>query len=511
MRTLNSVKNISFGLISQITSSIFGFLIRIVFIRTLGAEYLGIEGLFSNVLSLISLTNLGIESAIIFSLYKPLQEKNNEEIKGYMQFYKNVYKIIGIIIFVIGILLIPFLPYIIKGSVNVKENIVVLYILYLLDTSISYFYVYKKSLLIANQQNYDISKIHTIMISISNIVLSILLIIFKKFLVFLIVQLIFRFLENVIVSKKADKEFPILNDKNIKGVLSKEKRHDLYKKVYSMFLYKISGTVINSTDNIIISSFVGVIYVGIYSNYLLIINTIRTFVSYIFSSLTASVGNLVVSDEENKKKMIFDEIFFMSFWIYGFCSIALYVLVNDFITICFGKKYVLDQITVIIIIINFYTTGMQSASSMYRDTTGLFSVGKYRPIFAAVINLMVSIILAPKLKIRGVLLGTIVSRLCVYFWFDPYIVYKHIFNQNCFEYFKKYIKYTIMIIIIGLFINLLTININISSIYISFIIKCFICTIIPNLIIFLIYLKDEKVIYIINIFKNLYKIKQISS
>ena len=124
---------------------------------------------------------------------------------------------------------------------------------------------------------------------------------------------------------------------------------------------------------------------------------------------------------------------------------------------------------------------------------------------------MVSIILAPKLKIRGVLLGTIVSRLCVYFWFDPYIVYKHIFNQNCFEYFKKYIKYTIMIIIIGLFINLLTININISSIYISFIIKCFICTIIPNLIIFLIYRKDEKVIYIINIFKNLYKIKQISS
>lgn len=500
MRTMNSIKNIVFGVGSQLTSTIIAFFTRTILIYILGIEYLGIEGLFTNILSMLSLANLGIESAIIFSLYKPLNEKNEVEIKGYMKIYERVYRFVGIFIFIAGILLIPYLPNIINSNIDIKENISFIYVLFLLNSSISYFYVYKQSILRANQQSYLISKIHTYFILASNILQIIMLIIFKEYIPVLIIQLICRIFENIIISFRADREFPFLKNKDIEGNLTVEKRKKLYKDVYSMLLYKISGTIINSTDNIVISYFVGVIYVGIYSNYLLIISTVQTFISYIFSSITASVGNLIVSKEDKKKEFMFNQILFTSFWVYGFCSIAFYILFNDFIGIWLqNDKYILDTFTVFIIIINFYTTGMQSAATMYRDTTGLFSIGKYRPIIAAIINITISILLAPKFGISGVLLGTIISRLSVYFWFDPYVVYKYIFNKSSKKYFVQYIKYTIIVVLVGYITYLISNLTNGLSIYISFLLKLVICTIIPNITFILIYRNSEYFKYLQNI------------
>lgn len=499
MRTKNSIKNIIFGIGSQVTSTLVAFITRTVFINFLGAEYLGVEGLFSNILSMLSLANLGMESAIIFSLYKPLEEKNESEIKGYMNIYKVVYRIVGIFILITGLMLIPYLPNIIKDGLDIHENLIVIYMMFLLNSSISYLYIYKKSLLIANQQQYIISKIHTYFILISNILQIIMIITFRAYIPALLLQLVCRVLENIIISKEAEKKFLFLKDKNIKGNLTIKNKKKLWKNIYSMLLYKISGTVINSTDNIVISSFIGVAYVGIYSNYLLLISTIRTFISYIFSSLTASIGNLMVSKDENKKEFMFNQILFSSFWIYGFCAIAINTLVNDFINIWIGSGYLLDNFTVFIIVINFYTTGMQSAATMYRDTTGLFSVGKYRPIIAAIINLGVSIILAPKLKIAGVIIGTIISRLCVYFWFDPYIVYKNIFNKSSREYFFTYIKYTVIIFLLGISTEILSNMINIYNVYINFIIKALMCFVFPNIILIFIYSKNKHYIYIVNL------------
>lgn len=509
MRIENSIKNIAFGIGSQLVSTILAFVTRTVFIYILGAEYIGINGLFTNILSMLSLANLGFASAIIFSLYKPIKEDNKEEIKGYMKIYSKVYMFVGIFVFLVGILLIPFLPNIINGELNITENIIVIYLMFLIDSSLSYFCVYKHSILVANQQNYIISKIHTYFILVSNILQIIILLVSKKYLLVLGIQLILKFCENIIVSMRADKEFPFLRDKNVKAILSKDKVKDLYKNVYSMFLYKISGTIINSTDNIIISYFVGVIYVGIYSNYLLIISTVRTLLSYIFSSLTASVGNLVVSEDDEKKKFIFDQIFFVSFWIYGFFAIAFYILLNDFIIIWIGEKYILDKFTILILIINFYTTGMQSASTTYRDTTGLFSVGKYRPIIAAITNLGVSILLAPKFKISGILLGTIISRILVYFWFDPYIIYKHIFKEKVREYFIKYINYSFLLCIIGYITFYITNIFMIESIYINFIIKCIICFIIPNISFLIIFRENKYLKYLLEIIKLVFKVKKI--
>lgn len=503
MRIINSIKNITFGIGSQITSTVLAFITRSIFVHSLGVEYLGINGLFSNILSILSLANLGFGSAIVFSLYRPIKENNLLEIKGYMNIYKKVYSFIGIFIFVIGLMLIPFLPRIINGEVNIKENIILIYVLFLIDSSISYFYAYKQSILVASQKNYIISKIHMYIIVISNILQIGILLMYKEYLLVLGIQLLFRFIENRVISRYADKEFPFLIDKNINGKLSETKLQELYKNVYSMFLYKISGTIINSTDNIVISYFIGVIPVAIYSNYLLVISTLNTFLSYIFSSITASVGDLVASNNDNKKKFIFDEIFFLSFWMYGFCSIGLYVLLNDFIYIWVGEEYILDKFTVIVLIINFYTAGMQSSSTTYRDTTGLFSIGKYRPIIAAILNLSISVILAPRFKIAGVILGTIVSRILVYFWFDPYVIHKYIFNESVKTYFLRYVKYSVLLLFTS-YITEITANLIKSKIlFMNFTFKCTVCILVPNILFVVVFSKSEYFMYIVNILKSI--------
>lgn len=507
MRVKNSIKNMFFGISSQLLSIIMAFITRTIFIYVLGSDYLGIEGLFSNILSMLSLANLGLESAIIFSLYKPLSENNEIEIKGYMTLYQKVYKFVGLFILISGLLLTPFLHFFINGEININENITLIYLMFLLNSSISYLYIYKQSILIANQQNHYISKIHTYFIIISNVLQISILTVFKKYIPVLAIQLICRMIENIVISKIADSKFPYLKDKNIDGYLSKQQKKKLYKDVYSMLLYKISGTVINSTDNIIISYFVGVIYVGIYSNYLLLISTVRTLTGYIFSSLTASVGNLIVSDENEKKEFIFEEILFISFWIYGFCSISFYILFNDFITLWIGKEYLLNSITVFIIIVNFYTTGMQNAATMYRDTTGLFSIGKYRPIIATILNIGISIILAPKLGISGVLLGTIISRMLVYFWFDPYVIYKNIFLKSSKIYFIKYFTYAYIVAFSGIITSTI---LNVIKIYYKingFISSIIVCMIIPNLIFFFLYRKSKYFNYIKSIIISLVKKK----
>lgn len=492
MRSINSIRNMLFGFLSQITSSVLAFITRTVFIYVLGVEYLGVQGLFTNILSMLSLANLGFGSAIIYSLYKPLKEKNCVEIKAYMNLYKNFYIFVAAIVLIIGLIITPFLPRIINMKLGINENLFIIYIMFLLESSFSYLCIYKQSILIANQQNYIISKIHTYFVLISNLIQIFMLIVFKAYMPVLIMQLICRLIENIIISKKADKEFGFLKDKSLGGNLPKNKKKQLFKNVYSMLLYKISGTVINSTDNIVISYFIGVVYVGIYSNYLLIVSTIKNFVGYIFSSMTASVGNLIVSNEKNKKQVVFNQIFFLSFWIYGMCSIILYIVLNEFIELWLGKKFLLDNFTVLIIIVNFYTTGMQSAATMYRETTGMFIIGKYRPIIAAILNILISVILAPRLKIAGVLLGTIISRLCVYFWFDPVIIYKNVFNKSCKEYFLKYILYTIVTIISGL------ITIKIYSVltwnngYLFFIIKSIICLISINTVFLSIFFRTDE-------------------
>lgn len=498
MRIQNSLKNMIFGLTGQIISSIMGFIVRSVFIATLGIEYLGVSGLFSNILTMLSLANLGFDTAIIYSLYKPLVENDKEKIQALMNLCKKAYRIIGIVILGVGLSLLPFLSYIMNGETTI-HNISLIYVLFLLNSVASYYFVYKQSIIIADQHKYIISKIHSVFTILSNLIQIVMLVWSKNYIIVLSTQIIIKLIENGYIASKANKLYPYINEKS-DSKLSKEDKNGFFKNLYSLMLYKISGVVINGTDNIVISKFIGVIWVGIYSNYFLIITTLNTFLSYIFYSLTASVGDLNVKENEEKKYLVFRVIKFSNFWIYGFCSVCLWCLVNPFITLWLGKEYLMSKFIVFTMVLNFYTTGMQNACTTFRETTGLFRKGKYRPIIAAVINIIVSITLAQSIGIAGVLLGTVISRLCTYFWYDPYVIFKYVFHKPVKIYFIRYIWFGVVVFISTILSDIVG-SMVYSNTVINLAVKGIVCIIIPNVIFLIAFRKSEELKYLLNIVK----------
>lgn len=500
MRVQNSLNNMFFGVSGQIISAIMGFMVRTVFIYTLGIEYLGVEGLFTSILTMLSLANLGFDTAMIYSLYKPIAEKDTYKLQALMNLYQKAYRLIGIIILLIGLSLLPFLPHLMNSQTTIN-NLNIIYILFLLNSVSSYYFVYKHSIIIADQRNHIISKIHTVFIILSNIAQIILLLSTENYIAVLTTQILFRIFENRYIAKKANALYPFIKEKN-NAKLSKKEKKLFFKNLYALMLYKISGVVINGTDNIIISIFIGVTAVGIYSNYLLIIGTITTFLSYIFNSITASVGNLIVKENEEKKYFIFRILNFANFWIYGFFTVCLWNLVNPLISIWLGEQYVFDKYIVFAIILNFFTAGMQDASTTFRETTGLFNRGKYRPIFAAVINIVVSIILAKQIGLAGVLLGTVISRLCTYFWYDPYVIFKFVFKKSVKTYFSRYLWYAVLVLISTVITDSLG-NVPETNAFTNMVVRGILCLIIPNMLFLIIFKSTEEFKYVWSIVSKL--------
>ncbi|WP_369900597.1 lipopolysaccharide biosynthesis protein [Bacillus manliponensis] len=499
MRTKNSLKNMFHGTLGQFISIGMGFLVRTAFIYTLGIEYLGIDGLFTSILMMLSLANLGFDTAMIYSLYKPLAENDYYKVQALMNLYRKAYQLIGLIVLVIGLLILPFLSYFMNGEEKI-DNITVIYLLFLLNSVTSYYFTYKQSIIIADQRNHIISKIHTSFMVISNITQIILLLITKNYIMVLLSQVIIRIIENIYIANRVNKLYPYMRERS-NAVLSLDERKSFFKNLYALFLYRISGVVINGTDNVVISKFSSLTLVGVYANYLLIINTVNTFISYLFYSITASIGNLHVTESKEKKYSIFCVLHFVNFWIYGLCSIFLWNLINPFLTVWLGESYVFDKYIVFVLVLNFYTSGMQNAATTFRETTGLFIKGKYNPIIASIINIVVSIVLAKQIGVAGVLLGTIISRLCTYFWYDPYIIFKSIFNKPVKIYFLKYALYMVLVFISAILTDLLGSALK-ADIWINMLIRIGLCLIIPNMIFWIVFRRAEETDYVFNTLKN---------
>lgn len=498
MRIKNSLKNIFFGLIGQIISSLMGFLFRTVFVYKLGVEYLGIDGLFTSILLMLSLANLGFDTAMIYSLYKPLAEKDINKVQKLMNLYKHAYRIVGLIVLVIGLLIIPFLPNLINGNTQV-ENLNIIYILFLINSVSSYYFVYYHSIIIADQRTFIISKIHSVFIVISQLIQITILMYIPVYILILTLQIAFRIFENIYIANKAKKLYPYIIEGG-NNTLSKAERSAFFKSLYSLLLYKISGVVINGTDNIIISKFLGLKWVGMYSNYLLIILTIETLLSYLFNSLKASIGNLNVSETAEKQYFIFKVLHFVNFWAYGLVTVILWNTLNPFINLWLGTDYVFNQIIVFVILLNFFTSGMQNACTTYRETTGIFIKGKYTPIVAAVVNILVSLYLVNSIGFAGVLLGTVISRVVTYFWFDPFTLFKYIFKKPVQRYFIRYTSYIFTMLLATSFAQILSRSLMLENLYFNIILIGICSFIVGNIIFLVIFHKTDEFKYLINVF-----------
>lgn len=509
MRIQNSLKNIVFGLSGQLISIIMGFLFRTVFIYKLGADYLGIDGLFTSILLMLSLANVGFDTAMVYSLYKPLAERDLIKIQALMNLFKQAYRLIGLIVLVIGLLIIPFLPSLVNANSQI-DNLNIIYLLFLINSVSSYYFVYYHSIIIADQRTFIISKIHSVFIIASQFLQIVILLFFPVYILTLTIQIAFRIVENVYIASKAKKLYPYVIEGRNKS-LSKIEKNAFFKNLYALFLYKVSGVVINGTDNIIISKFLGLKWVGMYSNYLLIIFTIESLVSYIFSSVKASIGNLYVSESKETQLFIFKVLHFLNFWIYGLVTVVLTNLLNRFIQIWLGNDYVFNELIVFAILLNFFTSGMQTACTTFRETTGIFIKGKYTPIIAAIVNLTVSIILVKLIGFTGVLLGTVISRLVTYFWFDPFVLYKYIFKEPVKRYFVRYFTYFFTIIIAIYFTRLLSKSIWIGNLYAEFIIIGIGSFVIGNLIFLVLFSRSPEFKYLLKVFLHLKNMKIISN
>lgn len=500
MRKERSIKNIFTAIFGQLIMFVFPFITRSIFIRYLSIEYLGINGLFSNILSILSISELGISSAIVFSLYKPLAEKNDIQIKRLINFYSRIYKKIAIFVLSVGLLIIPFLPIIIKGVTLTKE-IYIIYLLFLLNSFLSYLVVYKRSILIADQKIYISNSYHIMAVTATNIFQMVVLILSSNFILYISIKVLFDVIQNILIYRKAESMYPVVRD--IKGYdIDRKTKKDIYKKVKALLMHKIGDTVLNSTDNIVMSAFLGVSYVGIYSNYYIIIKMLNSLIAQMFYAVTASIGNLNAIKVTDKSYMIYKSIYFANFWIFGFASTGLFVIFENFIDLWIGKDYLLGSGTLILIVMNFYIIGMRRVNLIFRDSLGLYWNDRFKPIVESLINLTISLLLVKKFAINGILIGTLTSVLLTSFWIEPYILFKNGFERSTLSYFVSYFKYSFATVLAISVTKLISSNwpdYTITNLFIKFMIVF----IIPNSIFLIMFHNSDEFKYFKDVFHKM--------
>lgn len=485
-RTKNAIRNAYFGIISKIVNLLFAFISRTVFIYVLGNTYLGVNGLYSEILSLLSFAELGFGSAMAFSMYKPAAENDRMMIVRLLDFYKTVYRIIAFVIAALGLCLTPFLQYIVKGAdwLTVSE-LRVYFLVYLFNTVIGYFVTYRFTYLNALQKNYIQTNIDSIVNVISYIAQVIAILVWKNFLLYLLINSAVLLISRLVIVVYLNKKYPIFNEKAEKP-LSKEEKQPIYKEVRGLAIHQFSSVAVHSTDNILISTMTsqGVTAVGLISNYNMLMNSVLGFVTTLFASVISGFGNLVAASTTERFREVFKQVNFLSFWIYGFCSIAFWILIPPFVTLWIGADKVIDNVTFTLIIINAYLQGQGTAYNNARIAKGNFNKDKWWAVLQAVTNLIVSIVCAKYLGLVGIYIGTVVSRL-VYVVFRPFSTYKFLFDESSAEYYKKLLQYIVYVVIAAFAIKFITTPILNNVTIITFILSVCVVCIVPNIIFFL--------------------------
>lgn len=434
-RIENSTRNMTFAMISQIVTILLNLASRAVFVRVLSAEYMGLSGLFSNVLGLLSLAELGIGTAITYSLYAPIKNNDHEKIKSYMRLYKLTYWIVGTFIFVVGLALTPVIDSFIKERPNVP-HLELIFILFVVQSASTYFFSYKTNFFTATQNDYILQK-YKIGFSFLQIVLQIgYLLVFKEYFGYLIIGIVFPFINNVYASIKVDEYYPFLKEKAKN--LTYEELKPVKKNVLALFLYKVAQKLSATIDTLIVSKFMGIIEVAIYYNYHFILAFADVFFIQILGAITPSLGNLLVSDDNAKKVQTFGTLQFVYYWVGTYMGVGFVVLFNAFVTIWLGKDYLFPQSIVIALAVSATLTNFQRPCSLMRDAGGLFWYGKLRPLASMIINVFASILFVKWIGTIGVVFGTILSKALTYTWYDPYIVYKYAIEDSLKRYFVRY-------------------------------------------------------------------------
>lgn len=497
MKTKKTIINSTANLISFILTFIPNLIIRKIFLEQLGNEMMGLMSLYSNIIGWLSILDMGIGSAIIFSLYKPYSDRNYEKVCTYINYYGKIYKVIGTAILLLGIFISPFIRYFIDTKINYDIAVIGMFV-YVANTFISYMFSYKICILNVAQESYIITISTTISKFIIFVLQFIMLKIYPNFLMYILIQLIINLLYYLYINIYINKRFNWITQNNYLKI-DKNDKINLQKNIKAMFTHKIATLVVNSTDNIVISKFLGLSVLTVYTNYQLVITSLQTLIQTVLNGVTPSIGHLILENNNEKSYDIHKKLFFINFWMASFIVISLYNTLNQFIGIWLGESYLIDCLTFNVLMINLYFKLMRGSVEQFQSASGLFYQDRYAPVFEAIINLIMSIILVKIIGLPGVFIGTLISNFSVIFWTKPYIIYKYIFNKSVIVYFKMYFSYIFILLIPLFFTNIIISKIKFNYTIYSFIINCLINIIFINIIFMLIFYKTSQYKYFKNI------------
>lgn len=488
-RTQKSISNIISGLIYKLIALFFPFLIRIVMIRKLGVEYLGLNSLFTSILMVLSLSELGVGSALVYNMYKPMAENDVDRVCALLNVYKKFYRIIGFAIAIIGLSLLPFLDKLVSGGYPNDINIYVLYLIYLLNTVLSYLmFAYKKSLLEASQQNSFESRMAASTTALMYILQICALLLVANYYAYIIVMPFSTLLLNIIRSRQVDKMFP---QYTCRGVLERGFIKGLFSKVRALLGHKIGSTVITACDSIIISSMLGLEILAVYSNYYQIINALIGVITVIYTAITASVGNSLITSDKKSVEKNFYTLNFINNWLVGWCSVCLFCLYQPFMKIWMGEKLMFPMHIVLLFAVYFYAWLSRRIGLTYKDAAGMWEQDFFKPYVGVVLNLGISIGLCKTIGVEGVIIGTIFVMLVVYFPWETWALYKYLFKCNAWRYLAKMLYYVLTTIVAGTITYRVCMYIPDGGI-VTLGVKAVICTVLPNIVYFIAYIKTKE-------------------
>lgn len=474
------------------------FIKRTVFIYVLGRTLLGVNGVYTDVLSVLSLTELGIGTALNYSLYKPVAEGNREKIKSYMRFYKKAYLTIAGVIAVLGVAITPVLKYILKnpGSLTMDE-LILYYYLFLFNTVITYFVSYKYSLVNAEQKNYiqtNITTLTRIVVAFAQIVVLLLT---HNFLFYLLAQSVVELLQKIIVTIYLDRLYPYLREKDVTP-LSGQETQVVATKTKALICHKVGDVARSQTDKLIISSFISVDTSAVVDNYTYIVTYVGNFVNIIFDSAIAGFGNVVATESKEKQYSLFRVYRFFACWLFGFGAVGFYHLITPFIGDIWlrrGEGWTLSQITVALLVMEFYLKGCRIVLLNFKIAAGLFEQDRYLPLVQGAVNLILSIVLVRHIGVTGVYVGTLVSGLLANM-IRPGIIYRVCFGKGPADYFRDGLKYIAVILLAGVLVTPVRLVVMEKTTIFSFALMVVFITLLYNLLFLLFFRKTKEFRYL---------------
>ena len=499
-RTKRSFYNVIIAVTTNLVILVTAFLVQKVLLSVLGSDYNGINGFFTSVITMMSLTDMGIGSAIIYHLYRPAAENNHRVINSLLRFYRSSYIVISCVVMMMGAILVIFIPQLV-GDVHIHDNIYLIFILFLIDCLCSYFLSYKKSLLYAYQMNYVLDGIHFGYYMLQNATQIFVLYYYHSYIAFLIIKIFSKCIENGSISYYIHKKYDFTRERHIYP-LDKEVKCDIIKKVKALLFHRLGSLFVTGSDSLVITGILGIFQMNLYTNYHLIIGGMTGLLNKVFETLTSSVGNFLLDSSPEKRRQVYYNIDFLNFWFFGCCTVVLYTVLQPVVVLWVGEQYLLPKHAVFMLTLNFYIQGMRESILTFKDAAGIYHQDRFMPLLEAFINIVFSIVLARKIGMTGVFVGTIVSAGVVFLYSYPKYVCRPLFHIKYMQYQWQTFQHLVIIVGMMLVVEKFMEFWHSDNLWVYVFQACLFSAFFFHICLFIIYGKRRQIHYYKNVFKH---------